>query len=631
MLKNDRHQFNLPECELLFGSIFEQFAVGLAYLDLSGYYQMVNQKFCEIVGYDRGELLTKSFVEITHPEDLTVGLSFTEQLFTNEIPAFEMEKRYIRKDGSWTWTEINVSLLRSPDGQPKWLLAAITDINARKRSEAAKQQSDEQLRLALEMADIGDWTLDSTSGQMQLSAKTASLLGLPAIPTEISTEERHHCMHPEDVARVDQSILSALQNHGVHQAEYRTLYPDGHWHWVMCRGKGAYDLSGQPTGMVGVTLDITERKQTEEALRQTSHTLAKQVQEQTQELDRSKIDLRQQEERFQTIFEYAPIAIVITELSTFRYLKVNQAMCDMMGYSAQELEQKTFLDITHPDDVQEDLKTCHTLIKGEIQQFCLEKRYIRKSGEIIWGSLTVTLIHDPNGMPLYNLGMVVDITERKRAEAVLKAREEQLRTSLQEKEVLLKEVHHRVKNNMQVISSLLSLQSRTIEDPKVLAPLKEIQSRLKVMGMVHERFYRSANLSKINFPEYVQSLTQDVIRSYSPVFLQTDLELDIADIDLGIDTVIPCGLILHELVSNVIKHAFPHPGHHRISVRFTANEVRQCVMTVADNGAGLPESIQPNKVQSLGLQIVTALTLKLHGTLECDRCHGTTFRVQFTC
>jgi two-component sensor histidine kinase len=147
---------------------------------------------------------------------------------------------------------------------------------------------------------------------------------------------------------------------------------------------------------------------------------------------------------------------------------------------------------------------------------------------------------------------------------------------------------------------------------------------------VHERFYQSTNLAKINFPEYVQSLTQDVIRSYSPVPLQIDLNLDIADVDLGIDTVIPCGLILHELVSNVIKHAFPHPGHHRISVQFTANEVRQCVMTVADNGVGLPEAIQPNKVQSLGLQIVTALTMKLHGTLECERHNGTAFKIQFT-
>jgi PAS domain S-box-containing protein len=637
MLRNDRCPSHSSESELLFSSVFEQVAVGLAYLDRMGYYQMVNHKFCEIVGYSKAELLTKSFVEITHPEDLTVALSLTEQLFTHEISTFGMEKRYIRKDGTWAWAELNVSLLRSPDGQPKWLLAAITDTNDRKRSEAAQHQSDEQLRLALEMANIGNWSLDAATGRMQVSAHTAALLGLPAMPTEISVEERHGCMHPEDVAHVDRSISSALQNHNIHQAEYRVLYTDGSLHWLQCRGKGVYDLSGQPTGMLGVTSDITERKQTEEALRQqgdryrhTSQELEAKVQERTQELDQSKISLRQQEKQFRTIFECAPIAIALTDRYKLHYLKVNQAMCDMIGYSAQELEQKTFVDITYPDDLQKDLEKFNALLRGEISQFCLEKRYIRKSGEIIWGDLTVTLIRDLDGVALYNLGMVVDITERKRAEDILRASEEQLRVSLQEKEVLFKEVHHRVKNNMQVVSSLLSLQSRAIQDPNVLAPLKEIQSRVKVMGMVHERFYQSEKLSKINFPEYVQSLIQDVIRSYSPVSLKTDLDLDIADVDLGIDTVIPCGLILHELVSNVIKHAFPDPDCPRVSVKFTANETRQCVLTVADNGIGLPESIQPNHATSLGLQIVTALTLKLHGTLECDRYNGTTFRIEFT-
>jgi PAS domain S-box-containing protein len=511
MSEPDRSQLNLLESKLLFSSVFEQFAVGLAYLDSAGYYQMVNQKFCDIVGYSRAELLTKSFVEITHPEDLPRGLQLTEQLFTNQISTFELEKRYIRKDGTWTWAELHVSVLRSPAGQPKWLLAAISDINDRKRAEAAQRHRDQ------------------------------------------------------------------------------------------------------------------------EALRLARQSLEVEVQARTQELDRSKLNLQQQEEQFQRIFEHAPIAIALTDLPRLRYLKVNQAMCDMVGYSAQELGQKTVADITHPEDIQTDLETFKTLLNGEVSQFCLEKRYICKNGEILWGSLTVTLIHDPDGTPLYNLGMIVDITERKRAEAILKASEEQLRISLQEKEVLLKEVHHRVKNNMQVVSSLLSLQSRAIDDPKVLAPLKEIQQRIKVMSMVHERFYQSENLAQINFPEYVQSLIQDVICSYSPASLKTDLNLHIANIDLGIDTVIPCGLILHELVSNVIKHAFPDPGDHKIGIYFTANAARHCVLTVTDNGVGLPEAIQPDRVESLGLQIVSALTMKLRGTMECDRHHGTTFHIKFTC
>ncbi|PKB64994.1 MAG: hypothetical protein BZY80_01385 [SAR202 cluster bacterium Io17-Chloro-G2] len=206
--------------------------------------------------------------------------------------------------------------------------------------------------------------------------------------------------------------------------------------------------------------------------------------------------------------------------------------------------------------------------------------------------------------------------------------EEQIRASLREKEVMLKEINHRVKNNMQIISSLLNLQSRNFNDEQTLRSFQVSQDRIKAMALVHEKLYQSDDLARIDFGEYIKSLATDLGNSYGLASRDINLNIDVVDILLGVDTAIPCGVIVNELVANSLKHAFSggQPGEITISFR----EVdRQYKMVFKDNGVGFPEDLDISRPSSLGLTIVKALTGQLGGTIRLGRKGGSEISITF--
>ena len=215
----------------------------------------------------------------------------------------------------------------------------------------------------------------------------------------------------------------------------------------------------------------------------------------------------------------------------------------------------------------------------------------------------------------------------------------EIKQSLEEKEVLLKEIHHRVKNNLQVISSLLYLQSKNIKDKGTLAVFQESQNRVRSMALVHERLYQSPDLARVDFAGYVRSLANYLLRSYgvNPNVIKLKIHLD--NVLLGVDTAIPCGLIINELVSNSLKHAFPAPpfipparggerGGGEIRIELRADD-GQFTLMVSDNGVGFPRDLDFRDAGSLGLQLVNTLVEQLEGTIELDRSGGTTFKITF--
>jgi two-component sensor histidine kinase len=225
-----------------------------------------------------------------------------------------------------------------------------------------------------------------------------------------------------------------------------------------------------------------------------------------------------------------------------------------------------------------------------------------------------------------------EISERMRAE-------EQIKASLREKEVLLKEIHHRVKNNLQVISSLLSLQSRCIEDQSVLKLFQESQNRVRSMALIHEKLYRSQDLTRINFAEYIRNLATSLLRSYRANSGPVSLKVNANDVSLSIDAAVPCGLIINELVSNSLKYAFPplssfppdggdeRGGEIRIEIR--SDRDHQVTLIVADNGVGFPKGLDFRHTESLGMQLVNTLTNQLDGTVELHSNGGTEFKITF--
>jgi two-component sensor histidine kinase len=214
--------------------------------------------------------------------------------------------------------------------------------------------------------------------------------------------------------------------------------------------------------------------------------------------------------------------------------------------------------------------------------------------------------------------------ERRRVEA-----ENALRASLQEKEVLLKEIHHRVKNNLQVISSLISLQAQRVEDPAIQDMFLESQHRIRSMALIHDKLYRSPDLARIDFAGYIESLAAHLVHSLQVDPSRVRLVLDIKDVVLDIHSAIPLGLIINELISNALKHAFPWNREGTVRVFLRPAEASRYRLVVSDDGVGFPAGLDLRKAETLGLQIVTMLAEQLDGTVSVNREGGTAFTVEF--
>jgi two-component sensor histidine kinase len=222
-----------------------------------------------------------------------------------------------------------------------------------------------------------------------------------------------------------------------------------------------------------------------------------------------------------------------------------------------------------------------------------------------------------------NRQLMEEVAERQQAES-------RLESSLHEKEVLLKEVHHRVKNNLQVISSMLKLQARHINDPAVMTALTDSQNRVQTMALIHEKLYQSVNLADIDFAGYLDNLLSYLNRSYNSAQKQVSLRLQTEAVFLNIDQAIPCGLIVNELFSNALKYAFPNGNGGEIAVHLKADEDERVVLVVADNGVGIPAEIAIQNSSSLGLKLVNALVEQLDGEMQYDATQGTRFTISFS-
>ncbi|MBV8882530.1 MAG: response regulator [Chroococcidiopsidaceae cyanobacterium CP_BM_RX_35] len=233
-----------------------------------------------------------------------------------------------------------------------------------------------------------------------------------------------------------------------------------------------------------------------------------------------------------------------------------------------------------------------------------------------------------------HLARLVPAIERELREAEerreRKRTEERVRASLKEKEILLKEIHHRVKNNLQILSSLLNLQSESIKDKRYLEIFKVSQSRIESMALLHEKLYHSEDLAKIEFAEYIHDLVQSLFYSYEVSSERIEIKMDIGEnIFLGLDIVLPCGLLLNELVLNCLKHAFPADSSGEIQISFQPIATNKFVLIVRDNGIGFPLNFDFKNTKSLGLQLVNGLTSQLGGTIDLDISAGVEFKIIF--
>lgn len=279
---------------------------------------------------------------------------------------------------------------------------------------------------------------------------------------------------------------------------------------------------------------------------------------------------------------------------------------EVIGQDMAELILPSWLRSNHREGLANYLATGEGRALGKR----IEMPALRADGTEFPVELAITRIPTP-GPPMFT-GIIRDITERKHAE-------QRLLESLREKEVLLREVHHRVKNNLQVITSLLNLQAGYVQDPRASAMFRESQNRVRCMATIHETLYRAHDLARIDFAAYVQKLGADLQRFYAGSNRAVQIKYDLQQLFLSMDTAIPCGLILHELVSNCCKHAYPSGPGGSVVISVQQDGDGRNVLTVQDHGVGLPPNLVFDKVESLGLRLVRALSGQINGALEFSR------------
>jgi len=343
--------------------------------------------------------------------------------------------------------------------------------------------------------------------------------------------------------------------------------------------------------------------------------------------------LQESQKRYQALVELAPDIIYCLDPEG-NILHISRAV-EALGYRVDELLGTPFEDIVHPDDRGTERNTFierRTVARGarDFEVRLLTKNHGRRDHWLRDVAVTIGArglwtvpdhqIKQPDKRFLGSLGMARDVTERKRAQ-------KQVQTSLQEKEILLREIHHRVKNNLQFVSSLLSLQFETGKDKRGLDVLHESQDRIDSMALVHEQLCESEGLAGINMGEYIRNLVAHLSDSYGTPAISH--KVDAEPVPLDLDAAVPCGLILNELWSNAVKHAFPDGRSGVISVGFRPAGQDNVELAVRDNGVGLPEGIDLQNTDSLGLRLVGLLVGQLKAAVELDRTGGTAVKITF--
>jgi PAS domain S-box-containing protein len=423
-----------------------------------------------------------------------------------------------------------------------------------------------------------------------IEGKSLSSLGLE--PKELINTSLYDLY---DSVKIDE-IVDVINKHG----EYRNIIPFNKFHfdlWIV----GIKDSNESLLGYVGVAREVNEFINT-------------------------KSSLIESEEKFKLIVENAPVGILFAEKDG-SIKDVNIMLLKVLGSPSAEMTKQINL-LTFPPLV--DIGFSKDFIK------CLETKeiienevlYTSKWGKNSYLRYQLVCVQDINSNVIGLQVIFEDITPRKKAE-------EKIRESLKEKEILLKEIHHRVKNNLQIISSLLSLQEGHIKDKSKATNevFKDSQNRLRSMALIHEELYKAKDFSKINFEQYVQNLTNYLYQSYRIHSTSIEIDVEAHEILLDIETAIPLGLIINELVSNSLKYAFNSKylkeNICKISVKMEQQEDNNYELIISDTGVGISDKIDFRQTESLGMQLIVSLTEQLDGTIELNKEEGTKFIIKF--
>ncbi|WP_205421154.1 sensor histidine kinase [Rhizobium terrae] len=390
--------------------------------------------------------------------------------------------------------------------------------------------------------------------------------------------------------------------------------------------------------------DLVERTRAEAALARLNEDLDRQVSEQTAQLREAAAqlsealaqrtsalqELAKSEEQFRASFEAAGVGKALVEPGSARILRVNPAFAHMIGYEPDELKGRSAWEFTWAEDRPGDQAEYARFLAGEVAAYVREKRYLRRDGEAVWGRISGTLARSPElGEPGLMIAVIENVDERHKAEmALLETKKdleivvEERTAALQQRDILLREVYHRVKNNLQVIDSLLMMQAKKLTDPDAKVALQSLRKRVYALGLVHHQLMGSANLKSFDVAPFLKELTENIVEGGAERGI--NLSVDAIPLDVGLDFAVPMGLLVTELVTNALKHAFPDRTGN-VSVTLQREDDGKITLVVADDGQGQAESETATGQfrPGLGAGIIAGLVAQLGGTMTIHSNNGT--------
>lgn len=496
------------------------------------------------------------------------------------------------------------------------IIASGRDISERVKFEENIRASEEKFRTLASHAPIGIFLTNNKGEAIYINDKLKEISKHPNIKGFM--ENWVNKIHPDDRSRIKRKIAQNENTNQENQYEYRFTPTNGDERWVKIQVNLLKSPEGDILGRVGTVEDITITKLANK------EKLRAEVAEKTTEILQKEINERKTAESALIVAkEYTQYIInssidMIIAIDTSGIItEFNQAASRGFGYFTTSMIGGT-VDVLFSDSERQKEVTKIVFNEG---QWSGEIQCKRSDDSEFTGYLSASLIKSSTGDTIGLMGILRDITK-------LKVAEKELKESVRQKEVLIKEVHHRVKNNLQVIISILNLQTSYVSDPQILSIIQECQDKIKSMAFIHESLYQSADLAYVNFSEYLRNLCTNLKYSYMSPNRKIDLDFDIEEISLSLDASIPCGLIVNELVSNCFKYAFSKKTEGNIKISFEKDGENK-ILVVHDSGIGLPTNLDFKNTESLGLQLVVTLVDQIDGDIKYEFSNGSKFIINF--
>lgn len=636
--RRERVEQGLRESEARKTAVLEASLDAIISIDHRGSVLEINAATERIFGYRAGEMIGREMAELIVPPALRElhRRGMQKFLATGEGPVLgrRIELSAIRKDGSEF--PIELAITRIPLDGASIFTGHIRDITERKQADEELRLSRERFELAVRGSYDGIWDLDIATGEVFFSERWCAMLGYGREELAPSLETWRQLLHPEDREPTRAAARRHLRERVPYDVEFRLRKKNGQWHWFRTRGQALWDETGRALRMAGSLTDIATRKEAERILGEAHAELERKVAERTTELWEANAELRrsiaaeqeaearllQQHALLLNISDSVPAELVVKDTQG-RYILGNLPHRQYLRIPSQAaIQGKTAFDFFPAGIADACTADDRAVLDDKTPLLRREELRLSKDGAPAWVATTRVALRDVHKKTIGLICVTADITERKLIE-------ERLQHSVEEKEVLLQEIHHRVKNNMQVVSSLLQLQSATLRDPETQALFQESQQRVHSMAMVHEKLYQSASLAEIDFADYLSSLARILFDSYVTDGTLVRFEKRVEPLPIDIERAVPLALIANELITNSLKYAFPGGRRGVVTLEFGAAGKGELRLAVRDDGVGVPADFDPEKGHSLGLRIVNLLTRQLRGRLTWHNGAGVNFAIDF--